>query len=228
MNRLMIQEYIPLGQRVVKFDVEYLKDGEWAPVQISEETTTIGYKRLLRFDRLLTKGLRINFHDARGCLTINNVEAFDAPVHEVAETAALTIKQGLDYKVIPGKEVPADEINAKAAAMKDNIFTTDFMTDSKTLVFDLGKEQEVSSMTYLPVQFVPGEGMIDKYEIWTCSSAGGKVKRLAKGEFSNIRNNPVAQKISFEEKAKTRYIMLKVVHVVDDADVVRIAELAFE
>ena len=46
-NRMMIQEYIPLGQRVKSFVVEYDKDGKWLPVKLNEETTTVGYKRLL-------------------------------------------------------------------------------------------------------------------------------------------------------------------------------------
>ena len=76
MNRLLIQEYIPLGQRVKSFTVEYLKENQWLPLTMDEETTTIGYKRILRFETIKAQHFRIRFNDARGCLTINNVEAF--------------------------------------------------------------------------------------------------------------------------------------------------------
>ena len=75
---LMLQEYIPLGQRVQSFSVECLVDGKWQPVDTGgEATTTIGYKRLIRFKRLLISGLRIRLEKARGPLCLNNMALYD-------------------------------------------------------------------------------------------------------------------------------------------------------
>lgn len=79
-NRLMIQEYIPLGQRVISFRVEYLDNGKWQTVETSERMTTVGYKRLLRFKTVETERIRVVFEKAKGPLCINNIEAFLAPV----------------------------------------------------------------------------------------------------------------------------------------------------
>ena len=75
-SRLLLQEYIPLGQRVKQFTVYYLQGNSWVKLNQKEETTTIGYKRILRFDKIKTNGIRIVFNSARACPCINNIAAY--------------------------------------------------------------------------------------------------------------------------------------------------------
>ena len=78
-NRLMLCEYIPLGQRVKAFAVEYYDGHDWKAVDTQERTTTVGYKRLLRFPTVRTKQMRVRFLDSRGPLCINAAGLYYAP-----------------------------------------------------------------------------------------------------------------------------------------------------
>ena len=71
----MIQEYIPLGQRVKAFSIEYAADenGEWTEIF---RGTTIGYKRLVRFDSVEALKLRFKILDSYASPVINNVEVY--------------------------------------------------------------------------------------------------------------------------------------------------------
>lgn len=71
----MIQEYIPLGQRVKEFSIECLdaRTEQWTEVY---RGTTIGYKRLVRFDPVEASKVRFNILDAYDCILINNVEIY--------------------------------------------------------------------------------------------------------------------------------------------------------
>ena len=77
-NRLLLQEYIPLGQRVGRFEAEALVDGKWTQIDPGEPFGNIGYKRILRFATIEATALRISFFDGRGPLCINNVAAYCA------------------------------------------------------------------------------------------------------------------------------------------------------
>lgn len=77
-NRIVLQEYIPLGQRVAEFDVEYWNSekNEWQPLV---SATTIGYKRILRFPTISSSKVRINIRKSLACPVLNNVEIYKSP-----------------------------------------------------------------------------------------------------------------------------------------------------
>jgi len=74
-NRILVQEYITLGQRIKAFSIDILVENEWKEVA---SETTIGYKRILRFPEVETRAVRLNILDAKACPTISNLEIFHA------------------------------------------------------------------------------------------------------------------------------------------------------
>nr|WP_315156227.1 alpha-L-fucosidase [uncultured Flavobacterium sp.] len=75
-NRILLQEYIKLGQRIKAFTVEAKIDGQWKTIA---SETTIGYKRILRIDRVTVSALRINITDSKASIVISNIQAYNAP-----------------------------------------------------------------------------------------------------------------------------------------------------
>ena len=216
MNRVMIQEYIPLGQRVKSFVVEYKKGDQWLSVKCNEETTTVGYKRLLRFEMIETEELRIRFMDARACLCINEVGAYYAPDATENYTPATS-----ELKSFPFTILGVDMEEAKKCSDKDDQTTA--LISGKEIMIDLGENRTIHSFYYLPDQSEYSKGLISSYEL----SAGiteEAMQVVAQGEFSNIRNNPILQNMYFSP-VEARYFKLKANRMVDESDSLGIAEI---
>jgi alpha-L-fucosidase len=71
---VLLQEYIPLGQRVKSFQVETEVDGQWKQIALS---TTIGYKKIVKLQEPVQAArLRVTILEAKACPLISNVELF--------------------------------------------------------------------------------------------------------------------------------------------------------
>ena len=217
MNRMMLQEYIPLGQRVKAFVVEYLDKDTWLPVKLNEETTTIGYKRLLRFETVETKGIRIRITDARGPLCLSNVGVYDA-----GNVSDSFVEKVEDIESVPYllPDVKAEE----AAKVSDKQAQTTCFVEGDRLLIDLQEERLVSSLHFLPDQGEPNKGLIANYEIRVGTSKDAVNQLVKSGEFSNIQNNPVMQSVFFTP-VKARYIELKATRMIRAGEPMGFAEL---
>ena len=217
MNRMMLQEYIPLGQRVKAFVVEYLDKDTWLPAKLNEETTTIGYKRLLRFETVETKGIRIRITDARGPLCLSSVGVYDAGNVSDSFVEKVEDIESLPY-LLP--DVKADE----AAKASDKQAQTTCFVEGDRLLIELQEERLVSSLHFLPDQGEPNKGLIANYEIRVGVSKDAVNQLVKSGEFSNIQNNPVMQSVFFTP-VKARYIELKATRMIRAGEPMGFAEL---
>jgi len=280
-NRFLVQEYIPLGQRVKEFTVEAMVDGKWQTVA---KETTIGYKRILRFEPVEAEKIRFTVMKSKACPVISNLELYHAPavliepavsrnkkgvvfIRSFGKTSEVyftadgsdPVKEGKLYSgpfVLKDKGVVKAVIKDKTTGKFSPVASVDFdvckekwqvrkggekgnkaidgnpgtsylVTGNKLpvdIIVDLGEELNIKGFTYLPVQGRWAKGVAKDYEFYV--SRNGRIwgKPNVKGEFANIKNNPVLQTVEFEP-VKGRYIKLKAVSTVDDKPVLGVAEL---
>lgn len=99
---------------------------------------------------------------------------------------------------------------AAYAILDGDIVTTWHQRENKLpvdLVIDLGKEEALIGFKYHPNQGMWRSGIITKYEFYV-SKDNEKWELVDKGEFSNIKNNPLWQVKSFSQK-KARFIKFR-------------------
>ena len=177
-NTVLLQEDIKKGQRVEVFKVEGLIDGSWTKLA---EGTTIGYKRLLRFDDVSPEKIRITIIETRFSANINNIGAYyAAPFNEEGSLIGLNHIDGEWAEVI----------------------------ETSPLTVDMqGENISIKGFTYNPDDKAE---MAFKYR-FLLSTDGKEWKEPSdRQEFGNIKNNPVPQFIHFDKEQTARYFKLEV------------------
>ena len=74
-DRLLLQENITEGQRIEDFALECWMDNQW---KVVAEGTTIGYKRILRFDPVETEKARIVIRQSRDLPQVSEIGVYNA------------------------------------------------------------------------------------------------------------------------------------------------------
>ncbi|MCL4113951.1 UNVERIFIED_CONTAM: hypothetical protein GTU68_035254 [Idotea baltica] len=268
-NRFLVQEYIALGQRVKSFTLEAKSSSGWSPVA---SETTIGYKRILRFDPVKTSAMRFTITDSKASPTITNIAFYNAPPL-MASPVILRGRSGLVmitandpllqvYYTVDGTDpdstslcydaaflhtepalisaIAFDPINhrygeistklidiakEKWKPMEDDsqadnaiddlesTFWTAPSMDQNEIKIDLGKGYPIQGFTYLPPQSRYFTGLITDYEFYVSSDAS-EWMLVGDGEFSNIGNSPILQRV--DTKITTgRYIKLRAIRTHD-------------
>lgn len=94
-NRVSLQEYIPLGQRIASFSLEVLmEDGTWK--EIASETT-IGYKRIVLTETVTSSAIRINILKSYAEPVLSRVQVFMDDIYVPEEeniSPGVTMKMG--------------------------------------------------------------------------------------------------------------------------------------
>lgn len=88
-NRVQLQEYIPLGQRVSSFSIDALdEDGSWRPIA---KETTIGYKRIVHVPVTSTCAVRVNIEESEACPVLNGFALYMDEIYESHEMSNVPV-----------------------------------------------------------------------------------------------------------------------------------------
>ena len=186
-NRFMAQEDIRRGQRVKKFTLEALVDGQWQSLkdELADQgdgLETIGRKRIICFPEVTATQLRLTITATRnstsgeqkGNIRITRMGVFHAP------------------KLTTDMPDSGDKFSSRL-----NIFMVGGNdSPSRSIMIDLEGTKRVKGFRYLPPQGQGAKGIITRYSFW--AMVAGEWKRINEGEFSNIVNNPIWQSVSID------------------------------
>ncbi len=198
-NRVLLREYIALGQRVKAFTVDAYQNGSWKEVA---KATTIGNKRILRIPSTTASKIRIHITDSKACPLISTLSVYNAPVETQSnynEKGKLNVTKS--WKILNG--------DATASAAIDGNPATVYIQQGNLpheLIIDLQKDAQISEFTYTPDKKVGAKGVIFNYR-FSVSADGKNWETVSEGEFSNIKNNPIPQTKYFQKK-KVRFVKL--------------------
>jgi len=198
-NRVLLREYIALGQRVKAFTVDAYQNGSWKEVA---KATTIGNKRILRIPSTTASKIRIHITESKAYPLISTLSVYNAPVEPQtnnSEKSKLNVTK--NWKILNG--------DATASAAIDGNPATVYIQQGNLpheLIIDLQKDAQISEFTYTPDKKVGAKGVIFNYR-FAVSSDGKNWETVSEGEFSNIKNNPIPQTKYFQKK-KVRFVKL--------------------
>lgn len=160
-NTVMLQEDIQKGQRVEVFKVEGFINNEWIKLT---EGTTIGYKRLLKFDECSPSKIRVTILETREKAHIANVGAFYAsPIISAENTQKLsdigkekwTINNNTPLDVDLGETVSVKGFTYNPSGEKEPVFNYVFSVSTDGKSWTEMSQGEFSNIKNNPIpQFV--------------------------------------------------------------------------
>ena len=220
-DRIMLQEPILYGQRISKFEVQALINKEWKTIA---NATTIGNKRLLRFDAVVSNKIRVQIDEFNHAPAISGFGVYKSSGREIAKVKLNKSVPGDMDKT--GWKISTNISSDRTSMIIDgdlfNIWREN-ITNPFSMTIDLGKQKTVAGFYYVP-RTDKHLGTIEKYSLYISNDGQTWGQPVSKGEFSNIANNPVLQLIKFEKPVNAKFIKLEADKILDDAKSVSIVE----
>ncbi len=182
---IRLREQIRLGQRVEAFEIDARINGKW--MTVDAEGKSIGNQVMRRLPKpIKTRELRVRITSAKACPCLSEISLLRMP--KAAPEKVAKGNTGVDKK--------GWKSSAPAAIDGDASSLWKQRDGQRSVVVDMKTQQTIAAFSYVPRKDGDLAGVADRYQ-FSISNDGHKWKSVAKGEFSNMRANPIEQRIRF-------------------------------
>lgn len=221
-NAVTLSEDISKGQRIERFSIEALTtQGNWTEIASG---TTVGLKRIITFNEIEARAIRVNILMSRGKVHLSAIKAHHLqPIADVAESNSLyksLNKEGWKVTDVPGGTL------ADAATIIDGndstTYTSHRVSFPADIVIDMRATTQIAGFVYTPAH--DAGGAIFRYAFSTSTDGKLFTPCGVTGEFGNIANNPIPQRVIFDNPATARFVKLTALSECSGADSITIAE----
>jgi alpha-L-fucosidase len=222
-NRFLVQEYIPLGQRVAEFALEAW-DESTAQWTVLSEGTTIGYKRLLRFPRTTAQKLRLTIRESLACPVLNTIGLYNTPESFDSEEATKDKNPFFDVSPEKWAVIYPDGGDSFKRIIDADINTGSFIPQLIKIEINLNASYLLKGFTYVP-SFNSTEPAIMRYNFSVSKDGKQWTQMKSNAVFNNIKNNPVQQDVLFDAPIEAQYIMIEPLEITLGGEEFIIAEI---
>ena len=207
-NLVRLGEDIRLGQRIEGVALDIWENDAWREIATAPN---VGARRLCAIPEVTATRLRLRVTKSAACPALSDFGLFLAPEPPAVDfTGKLKPQDRKGWKITT--DHPGNNNADKAIDGDPNTFWNTHATSGESgfpvsLSLDLGKEHTLKGFTALPRQDGTAHGVVDRYRA-EVSLDGQTWTKVAEGEFSNIRANPVEQTVPFDVPVKARHLRI--------------------
>jgi alpha-L-fucosidase len=225
---IRLREPVRLGQRIRRFAVDVRENGAWR--EWIKDGSSVGPHVLLRGAPVSADAVRVRILESAACPCVSEVSLWLEPAG-VPDSLTAADPKALakdHWKVAATFETPDHPALHAIDGDPRTIWCTHDTVKGEqgppqSLTIDLGASKDLAAVTVLPRQDGTAHAMVDRYRLeW---SADGKIwSKPLEGEFSNLRANPVEQRIGLPAGTKARHLRFTALRVIEKNNVT-IAEI---
>ncbi len=220
---IRLREPVRLGQRIRKFAVDVRENGTWS--EWIGDGSSVGPQVLLRGKPVSADAVRIRILEAAACPCLSEISLWLEPAG-VPDNLTKTDPRALAkdvWKATAGFEAAGHPASHAIDGDPNTIWCSHDAVKGEhappqSLKIDLGATTDLAAVTVLPRQDGCAHAMVDRYRLeW--SADGSSWSKPLEGEFSNLKANPVEQRINLPEGTKARHVRFTALRVIEKNNV---------